>query len=88
MQELTFEQVEEVSGAVGIPGSIVGAVAGGISYLASAATSGSGSLGGFAIAVGAGAAGGFVTGGAVSVARAYAATKVAFAGGAAAGLVQ
>ncbi|MCP3429565.1 hypothetical protein [Opacimonas viscosa] len=88
MKELTSQQIDNIDGGVGIPGAIVGAVSGGITYLASAATSGSGNVGGFAVAVAGGAVGGFVSGGAVSVARAYATTKVAFAGGAAAGLTQ
>lgn len=86
MKELNVNELESVNGGFGIPGAIAGGLFGAVTYLAQAATSGSGSFGGFAVAVGGGAFSGAVGGGAVSVARAYLGTKVSFTTGAVAGL--
>ncbi|QBL10376.1 MULTISPECIES: hypothetical protein [unclassified Rheinheimera] len=85
MQELTFEQVEEVNGAFGVPGMGLGAVIGAAGYLGSAATSGSFSWGGLAAATGTGAASGAIGGPIGSAAARYLLPRVAALGGAATG---
>ncbi|MEH6437186.1 hypothetical protein [Massilia sp. DD77] len=62
---LSDVEMDEVAGAVGVPGAVAGAVYGAVSYGIGAAFSGSGSLGGFATAVAGGALVG-ATGGALS----------------------
>lgn len=65
---LSAEEIDEVSGAVGVPGAIVGAVLGGTAYAIDAGFSG-GSWTGFGVAIGMGALSGAI-GGSVPVVRA------------------
>jgi len=85
MQELKFEQVEDVNGAFGLPGAGLGALAGAAGYLGSAATSGSFSWGGLAAATGTGAATGAIGGPVGSAVARYFIPRVAAAGGAVTG---
>jgi hypothetical protein len=55
MRTLDSNEVNAVSGGVGVPGGVVGGIVGGIVYGWNAAVSGQGSLGGFVGAVGGGA---------------------------------
>lgn len=79
MQELTFEQVEEVAGGVGPLG---GAALGGGAYLVNAATTGSFSWGGLA---GSMVAGGITSGMSALAGGGFAATGIWGISGAAAG---
>lgn len=67
-QILSADEIDEVSGGVGVPGAIVGAVLGGAAYAIDAGFSG-GSWTGFGVAIGMGALTGAI-GGSVPVARA------------------
>lgn len=55
MREVTWEEAEEVGGAVGVPGAIAGGVYGGATYIGSTTGGGSFSTTEFIAAVGAGA---------------------------------
>ena len=85
MRELTVRETEEVGGAVGIPGSAVGAACGAIGYLSGAATSGQFSWGGLATYTAGGAVSGFITG-PIGATRAYFLSKASFGMGAVYGM--
>ncbi len=59
---LDMNELDEVNGAVGLPGAVVGAAMGAVAYGIDAGFSGSGSFTGFASAVGVGALTGFAAG--------------------------
>ena len=85
MQELKFEELEEVNGGVGLPGAGLGALTGAAAYLGSAATSGDFSWGGLGAATATGAASGAIGGPVGSAAARYLLPRVAFIGGASEG---
>ncbi|MNJ24107.1 hypothetical protein D3C77_185120 [compost metagenome] len=80
MREITLEEAESVGGAVGVPGAIVGGVAGGAHYLGG--QTGGGSFNGrdFAVAVGVGAALG-ATAGTVGIGAAAGSVGLNYGGG-------
>ncbi len=86
MQYLSEHEFDDVNGGVGLPGAGFGGVLGGLSYLGSAATSGSFSWAGLGTSVAVGAASGAVGGPIGSAAIKYGLSKISFYGGAAQGL--
>lgn len=62
MRELTLRDCEVVSGGFGPAGAVANGIASGVGYANHSAVSGTGSMGGLALAVAGGAAMGFVTG--------------------------
>lgn len=81
MRELSEIETESVSAAFGVPGSVLGGVVGGMSYLGSSITSQSFSYQGLAASVGVGAALGFIGGPVTSSARAYFMPRAGLGGG-------
>ncbi|WP_157666796.1 hypothetical protein [Aeromonas salmonicida] len=91
MKELSIEELELVSGAMGPAGAAVGGIAGGAGYIGYAVATGEGDLAGFAGAVGGGAAMGFLgpAGGGLALgAETVLATQVGFYGGMATGYIE
>ncbi|EKP0299050.1 hypothetical protein ABR850_06815 [Aeromonas veronii] len=91
MKELSIEELELVSGAMGPAGAVVGGIAGGAGYIGSATVTGEGDVAGFAGAVGSGAAVGFLgpMGGGVALgAEVVLATQVGFYGGMLSGFIE
>lgn len=86
MQHLSQNEYAYINGGFGLPGAGFGGALGGLSYLGSAATSGSFSWSGFGTAVVVGAASGAVGGPVGSAVIKYGLSKVSFYGGAVQGL--
>lgn len=87
LKDITIKELEVVSGGVGIPGAIAGAISAGAGYVGFEGTTGGGSMAGFVATVAAGALVGFVTGpgGGQAVAAAISGGSASFYGGMAAG---
>ena len=81
MRELNQQEIDEVAGAWGLPGAVIGAVSGAAMYMGSSLTSGDFSGRELATATAVGAALGFVSG-PMSMTRAYFYPRASALGGA------
>ena len=87
MQQLSQNDYAHINGGFGLPGAGFGGALGGLSYLGSAATSGSFSWSGLGSAVIVGAASGAVGGPVGNAVVKYGLSKVSFYGGAVQGVI-